>query len=395
MNFKDEEAELRVLVAAYRCFPNFSATAMTLNNLLQALRGEEYVLAGQRFSSPREPSVGADVSYPEPHFIGTVGRRTALHRKMQAVVPVVRIPHIARRLERLCSRLGCRQVMGVYPNIAFLGGAAIAAKRLGLPFYAWLHNTPHAMQGNRFYNQQLGLERKILSSARCIFAMSDAMRDEYRELYPQLKVKTLPHPFVINDERPSEPDYSERPIRLLFSGGVNESNANALGNIIRATRDYPNRYELHLCSRQDKVTLRKRFGALGNIHCHGFVNDTKLIELSRKAHVFLLPHGLYGNIADIEYRTIFPTKTITYMLANRPIFAHIPLRSGIDRYLTKNQVAYVEHDSDPTRLRRGLDEIVSNQGLRIKLAQNCVQALKRFDAAFVAQSFRKQIIENT
>lgn len=386
------ESNLRILVAAYRCFPNFSATAVTLNNLLLELKAEEFVLAGQEFTSSSEPSVDRGIAYPPPHFMSTVARNTVLTRRLACVKAVAMIPLIARRLEKLGRSNDCRQILGVYPNIAFLGGAALAAERLDVPFYAWLHNTPKAMQWNRFYNDKLGLEKRILRKASCIFTMSDAMRDEYRDFWPNKRVETLPHPFAVNKCRPPEPDYNERPLRLLLTGGINESNADAMGNIIRATRDEPEKYEMHLTGRVSMSMLTRRFGDLGNLKCHGFVDESTLQSLQKQAHILLLPHGLNGALDNIEYRTIFPTKTVTYMMANRPIFAHVPRGSGIDRYLQKDNLAYLEYSPEVDAIRKGLDKLADDINLRSQLANNCVRALERFDAARVAACFREQVV---
>jgi glycosyltransferase involved in cell wall biosynthesis len=386
------ETNLRILVAAYRCFPNFSATAVTLNNLLTQLNPEEFVLASQEFTSPGEPAADTGLAYPPPHFISKVARNTVITRRLACVKAVAMIPLIARKLEKLGRSTECRQILGVYPNIAFLGGAALAAERLGVPFFVWLHNTPKAMQWNRFYNDKLGLEKRILSKASCIFTMSDAMRDEYRAFWPNKRVETLPHPFTVNKCRLPEPDYNERPLRLLLSGDINASNADALGNIVRAIRGEPEKYEMHITGRASMGRLNRHFGDLGNMKCHGFVDENTLQSLQKKAHILLLPHGLNGALDNIEYRTIFPTKTVTYMMANRPIFAHVPEGSGIDQYLQKENLAYLEYSPEVDAIRKGLDKLASDVNLRSQLANNCVRALRRFDAARVAAYFREQVV---
>ena len=58
--------------------------------------------------------------------------------------------------------------------------------------------------------------------------------------------------------------------------------------------------------------------------------DEVLARLGQ-ADVLFLPHGLTGSWAAEEYRTIFPTKTIEYLISGRPILAHTPP----DRFLTR------------------------------------------------------------
>lgn len=389
---KDKEKKtLRILVAAYRCFPDFSASSLLVNNLLQKLGPDSFVLAGQRYLSSGGLIADTKIWHPEPNYINTVKNNGWFNRKIQILAPFS-IPKIARRLEHLGLQSGCKQVLGIYPNIPFLGGAALAAERLGVPFFAWLHNTPQAMQGNRFYNGNLELERRILGRARCVFAMSDAMRDEYKALYPELAIETLSHPFDLVYDHSPEPNFNLRPVRLFFSGGVNESNANALGNIIDAVKTRHDKYELHLCTRQSISSLTKRFGSAPNLHYHGFVSDESLLGLYRRAHILVLPHGLCGKLAGIEYRTIFPTKTISYMMANRPIFAHVPCESGIDNYLKNTKVAYINYNGDSQAIIEGLDFLVKNRSKRIEMVENCVKVLPQFDAENVARLFRKKVL---
>ena len=59
----------------------------------------------------------------------------------------------------------------------------------------------------------------------------------------------------------------------------------------------------------------------------------------READVVLLPHSFeYAEAARDEFRTIFPTKTIEYLISGRPMLAHAPADAFLTQFLQANEV---------------------------------------------------------
>ena len=62
------------------------------------------------------------------------------------------------------------------------------------------------------------------------------------------------------------------------------------------------------------------------------------------------PHGFAGPLVPEEYLTIFPTKTIDYLLSQRPILAHMPADSFIAEFYRRHDCALVVDEPAVERL---------------------------------------------
>lgn len=381
---------LRLLVASYRALPDYSATSFILNSLLAELDQDEFRLVTQRYPESFNNKLNDSSDHPVPIYLQNSPKLNRVTRKLNLHLNIARIPSLARKIEAQGRAFGCQQVLGIYPNITFLGAAALAAHRLKVPFYIWLHNTMRAMPHFRFYDHLLRLERSIFRKARCIYTMSDSMRDFYQQEYPDMHVETLAHPFHLTTPTPP-PAFENRPLRLLFTGGINESNRDALSRMLDAFGNQPEHYQIHISSSLPRDVFKQKYGEFSNLVYHGFVDNAALKKLEQTADVLLLPHGLEGQLPAIEYQTIFPTKTIAYMMANRVILAHVTPNSNIDDYLRTRQLAVIENSKNPHAIREALRQALSEPETINRLLNNCQLTVKDFDAVEIARRFREQI----
>jgi hypothetical protein len=381
-----------MLVVCCKVLPHYSPTSAILNNLVMELDPDEYQVVSQDFGPQHAVKVGEDVPCPQPVYLNEAREPNRVTRRLNVFLRIARIPALARRIEAAGRRYGCRQVLAVYPDITFVAAAALAAKRLKVPFYPWLHNTIHAMQGASFYNRYFQLERRILSTARCIFTMSDSMRDFYRKAYPAKQVETLPHPFKLPSPFPPPPPPSQKPLRLLFTGNINESNRDALTRMLDAFGNQPDNFDIHISSKLPVSVFQEKYGTYSNLTYHGFIDDRALRELEASADVLLLPHGLDGTLPPVEYQTIFPTKTVSYLMTNRPILAHVTPESNIDHYLRSHRLAIIENSRNPAAIRDALLQALQAPEGIATLLTNAREALHYFDAREVADNFRTQIL---
>ena len=144
------------------------------------------------------------------------------------------------------------------------------------------------------------------------------MQQEWQELYPQHRFEPLVHTTdeVIPGFAPL-PRIDRDCVRLGYLGSINEANLDAL----RRIRDVVNaaeNLELHIYSGAPGWLLQKE-GLTGPRILHEQPADDVLLQKLAENDLLVLPHGLTGGWADIEYRTIFPTRTIPYLLSGRPI----------------------------------------------------------------------------
>lgn len=379
----------RILFCCYRAFPNFSATALTLENLLGQLEPSIYRVVTKKYIGDPEASEPARRNYKESNrYISTVDTTVGHSRyNLRILRTLTDIPSTTKAILKEGRKFNCHQLLVVYPNFTFLGAAATAASKLKVPFDVWLHNTPQSVRGGRLFNDLLRLEQRYLHQARIVFALNEAMRDAYLRLYPKLRIEVMPHPFDAEpDERPPL-DYTERPLRLLFTGACNASNEDALARIVETIRRDPQNFQLTVCTRMNREHFNRRFGIPENLNFKGFVTDAELETLHDKSHIFVLPHGLHGRMPDLEFKTIFPTKALGYMKANRPIMAHVAKDSGIAKFFRHHNCAALVEEATVNKIHAELLRIAENEAYREQLFVNMKGALANFDASVVAKRF--------
>jgi hypothetical protein len=216
------------------------------------------------------------------------------------------------------------------------------------------------------------------------------MQRGWEGVYPSVKFVPLTH---TNSEPVPEyipaPEWPADQLRLGFLGSINDSNLDALGRIRTLIQDNPY-LKLNICSNAKPWYLDK-LGLSGERVTTASPSDAELIAELQKNDVLVLPHGFEGGLAPIEYETIFPTRTIPYLLSLRPILAHSPPHSFLNHWLRQHDCAEIVDVADLAMLRQRLDWLRQNPERREELVRNALQAVRQFDARSVAQNFRLQV----
>jgi hypothetical protein len=216
------------------------------------------------------------------------------------------------------------------------------------------------------------------------------MQQGWERVYPNVKFVPLTH---TNCEQVPEyeraPAWSAERIRLGFLGSINGSNLDALQGVRELVRSHPD-LQWNLCSNTspwffDKVRLSGERVTLASP-----ADDVLLAEL-RKNDLLVLAHGFSGGLAPIEYETIFPTRTIPYLLSLRPILAFSPAHSYLNHWLREHDCAEIVETKDLSALRAKIDWLRHNPARREELVRNALAAVRQFDAPTVARNFRTQV----
>jgi hypothetical protein len=121
---------------------------------------------------------------------------------------------------------------------------------------------------------------------------------------------------------------------------------------------------------------------------HETVSRDVLINRLAEADVLLLAHGFTGSLAEEEYRTIFPTKTVEYLLSGRPIVAHAPRHCFLTRFLRSHQCALVVDDPNVQAVVGAVARVLNDAALRATLVRNALRTAETFQASRVASTFR-------
>jgi hypothetical protein len=277
----------------------------------------------------------------------------------------------------------------VFPNEEFLLIGYLVALWTGASFFPYFHNT--WVENRKGLGRLLAqwLQSRVFARAEHIFLMSEGMVELYRERYPGIRCSALVHSF--NEQLPvfSPPPELHSPLRMTICGNINESCRDATLRICEAifrTEDT----ELILLTGMPRSYLA-RLGLLRDRVRYHTVSRDEVVNELRQSDIVVLPHGFTGGYSPEEYRTIFPTKTIEYLICGRPILAHTPSDCYLTRFLKEHECALVVDDPSVPQLLRAIELLRTDAALRSKIIWNALKAAEQFYAPRVATALRAQL----
>ena len=369
--------------------PSVNGSSVIAENLSRQFSPSEMVLAGQVWAGfgdyQRDPAL------PRVDYVNQEWTWPKRGQKYVRWTRWLTLPRITRKLVQIARQEKCGAIVGVFPNEFFLYAAYRAAQRLKLPLYPYFHNTYRENRTGIARRFADWLEPRVFQAAPVVFVMSEGMQQHYQPIYPQVRFEPLVHTFdeSIPEFAPPPPPHS--PLRLAFMGSLNESNVDAA----RRFADVVN-------SRSDCVLttysgipdwMFAKVGVCGPRIEHTCVPYDQVTTALRSHDILLFPHGLTGGLSEIEYETIFPTRTIPSLLSGRPIVAHSPPNSFLTRWLRQRDCAEIVEQPDPAALSAAIDRLRDDPARRETLVRNALAAVRQFQGTVVAAEFRRILAE--
>lgn len=364
--------------------PGLTGVSTVTRNLAQQFTRDEMVLLG--YYEPGRPSYKWDSRWPRIIYAGMFlvnmrGERWIRWAQLPLLIFVTLWILLVQR---------CKVIMVTYPDQFFLLAGYIVSRLTGSPLYAYFHNTFLENHPNSVLAHWL--QPRVFRHARHIFVMSDGMARLYRQKYPQLKCSPLRHSF--SREIPSFEALPElhAPLRLVFMGNVNTSCADALQRVAKVVTRSNNMHLTLLTATAQHVLSRN--GLHGDNITVLTPSSEELPERLRDGDILILPHGFSSAFSNEELLTIFPTKTIDYLLSMRPILAFVLPNSFIADFLRENRCALIVDEPTEEALLQGIDCLCQNPSLRELLVRNALKTAEQFYAPIVAGHLR-QVVNST
>jgi hypothetical protein len=375
----------KVLVVSWALPPWRTGSAVIVSNLAACFDEHEMVLAGRRPAGYQE--LEQHNGAPRKYY---VTREWTWPRRGKRFVHWIRwlmLPMAVWRLVRIIRQERCTTVLAVFPDEFYLCSAYIAAGITHRQFYPYYHNT--YLENRRGVGRVLArwLQKKTFAS-ETVFVMSEGMRQYCERTYLGVRFVPLVHTFT-EAVQPSTLKPPGDPLKVAFIGYINDSNLDAMTRCVELIKTRPN-CTLTIYG-ETSAWYCARLGIEGPQFVLTSVPYDKVTEELRKHDVLLLPHGFCGSISEVEYATIFPTRTISYLLAGRPILAHSPPHAFITQWLRERGCAEVVDRPSLEQLEKSLDRLTYDLALREELVRNGFCAVEDFRAAKVVKLLRTHI----
>lgn len=373
---------VETLLLSWSMPPTLSGSAVVVGNLISAFDEQEMLLAGESNKTIKNLSHSSRqsvrVQFGWPFSI----RGARWWRMIQFPFMVFNVCHLARKRK-------VKNIIAVFPSTEFLFAGFIASVFSGARLFPYFHNTYYENRTGLFKAIASVVQSYVFKRATQVFLISDGMAKLFSANYPGLK-----HSVIRHSHGKDQPQFIPVPeigdeIRFTLIGNINDSCEDAVLRLLRTLRRVPGAV-ICLYSGTSRKYLRS-IGIMSLCDVVSTVTDEELTSKISDSDILLLPLGLTGGLSDVEYETIFPTRTIEYLLSNRPILAHCPQSTYLSTFLREHNCALVIDESNEEKILEAVGELRSNSILRQELVANALQASKIFHIDLVASEVRKQL----
>ncbi len=379
---------MKILLVSWSILPNKGGSSIIVENLAKNFSDTEMIVLGSRqwmqHTPANRPKGIAKFLYffSELYFFGRGYRYFIWFRKW-------RFQPLVKKIKQIISEEKITHVIGVYPNPFYCHAACIAARAMNIPFSSYFHNT--YIENIAITDPKApAIQAEIFENSQYIFVMSKGMQRFYEEKYQLKKFIPLVHTF---DEFPDDstltgiPGEDKKHYKLVAIGNFNESNMDATRRLVEAIKNNP-KYSLSLFTHVPKVLLRNRGLDVEAIDYQGFVSPDEVHEKLQDYDICVLTHGFTGGYGAVEYKTIFPTRTIPFLLAGKPIFAHSPSGSFLNDFILENKCAELVDKKDTQGIIEGLDKIANNEVYQKELVKASKKTAELFYGKKVVQKLK-------
>ncbi len=370
----------KTLLVSWGLPPALNGSSNIVANLAQQFSADEMVLAGE-WSSGSDNEKWQPDDGPKIYYL-----HSRWPYRYRRVVRLFFFPLVLWRMWRAFRNERCEQILAIFPDEYYLFAALLVSKITGATFFSYFHNT---YLENRFGWQRpfaKWLQREVFKISPIVFVMSDGMKECLERVYPSVRYESLVHSFNGTvDEIPAVRKNGNSLI-VAYMGNLVKSNREAMTRIPNFIEKIPDCSFTVVSSMPESKYAE--LGICGARVSFLRVGNNSLLETLRENDFLFLPHGFTGGLSDIEYQTIFPTRTIPYLLSGVPIIAHSPKDCFLTRWLRKYDCAEIVDEPSADALVACVERLRQDSARRYELATNALEAVKQFQAANVARQLR-------
>ncbi|MBL4707133.1 MAG: hypothetical protein JKY48_01660 [Flavobacteriales bacterium] len=384
---------MKILLVSSSILPQTGGSSVIVENLAKNFKKQEMLVYGsasflQQNNFKRDPKGPKFIYFfSELSFFGRGARFFDWFRK-------IRLNPLIEKLKDTIRKENITHVIGVYPNAFYCLAACRAAKEENVAFSSYFHNT--YVENTAITDANAGvIQDEIFQASKNIFVMSKGMQQYYEQKYKLDSFIPLVHSF---DEFPSvTPDKSSKEkkdhYKLVAIGNFNESNLDATKRLLKAIKGN-DKYSLSVYTHVPKLLLQKRGIDTSQINYMGSVSPDEIHGVLQDHDICVLTHGFKGGYGEVEYQTIFPTRTIPFLLSGKPIFAHSPKKSFLNTFIQEHKCADLADRESTEDILIGLENISNNSNYQNELIENAKKAAKQFYGPNVSKLMIEQVKAN-
>jgi hypothetical protein len=312
----------RTLIVTWHWAPTNRASANVLAALFQhAPSGSFRVLTRHlptphhesRTHVPRIPAEYVDWPLPDDRPV----------RLWTWLTDIATVWKLIRRADAVDADWPVERVMAVFPHRFSLMAGWLIARRLGVPFVAYMHDLCSEALITRVWAKRRFwriVDRLALRDAWMVCVPTREFAEHYRGR-DITRTWVLPH-CLPTGVASSEPPRRRGRLRLIYSGNVYEPHEDAIAAVLEAAKG---RSDVEIQFQSNPHPLLREQGAT-------WMARREAMEQLHTADAFLVALGS-NTPYPREIHCCFPSKLTDYIAVGRPILAVVPPGCFVDRFI--------------------------------------------------------------
>jgi hypothetical protein len=295
------------------------------------------------------------------------------------------------KANKILKEHNCIRIIAVFPDEYFLCLSFILAKFNKIQLYPWFHNTYVENRQGIFKVFGNIIQPYIFKYATKMFCISDGLTQYFKDTYRNRNFYTVRHAFVISSPvRQSNELNSDRKLTFAYSGSMNDSCRDAVIRICKILSIKEN-CKLIIFGKRNAEELISAGIDSNRIQSFDFLNQIDFENKLGSCDFMILAHGFRGALSDVEYQTIFPTRTVPLLYGGRPIIAHVHHTAYLSTWLKENNCAFVVESENELDISNEIDEIIRNVDQQEMKVKNAVRLSYLFESKTVADELLRLI----
>jgi glycosyltransferase involved in cell wall biosynthesis len=375
----------KLLIVSRGAPPVISGSSSVVENLIKAFSPNDILVLSEKFLDERK-----NIKRQELKRIKHISIAVKLNWYGSSLFRKIQIPSSFILLLFYTISFRPKSIILIYPSAEYLLLGLLLSKFYKCNYYSYFHNT--YLENRHGIKKKIAeiLQNRIFKLSRSIFVISNGLLNHYKSKYTEYyKFQILPH--IFTESLPVEIKSEIKPqLKLALIGNINESCREAAERMLKSLAKYEN-VTFQIFS---KIPA-KYFNQLGiqneKLILQFPVDRTIFLELLRDCDIMLLPHGFDGKLPELEYATIFPSKTVEYLISGKPILYHGPRYAFITKFLEENKCALIIDKKDEFEISRAFQLLINDEQLRISLVRNSLKIAEIFQLKNVIKEMKDHL----
>ncbi len=341
---------VKTLIVSWHWAPTSRASANVLSSLFKQGDSQLFRVLTRydKLSSPEVPHPTPPIPVHRVDYALSSDKPVRFWTFLANVITAWRMVSRAKQMQ---LEFGAERVLAVFPHRYSLLAGYLIARRLDLPFVAYMHDLCGAgLLSNSTVKRVFWswIEKKALREASAVFVPTEEFADYYRSKGVRA-CWVLPHTLPADVAPAGDTNKNRQRKRFVYSGAVYEAHEDAIRSLIQAVK---HRTDIELTFQSNSHPLLRN-------QDNRWLTRSDAMKGLCEADVCVVALGENTPYPE-EVRGCFPSKLVDYLAAGKPVLAIVPQGSYVDRMVREGGIGLSVAPHDQQSLSDALDNMADD-----------------------------------